>query len=582
MKGLLILLLLTGRTGWGRDRVSIPGLGAEPARPALTEEEKRTYSAHLESGRALLARDYLDSAIVELQAAIKLKPDSIAAHDLLGQALIRAGNWAATITTYQRLMRLAPTETRFHRLLLQVTGAYAMPKQEADALERLLAVEPDEKEMLTRLAKVYGEALSNPAKRVWALEKLSKLSPQDPAVWRDLMEGYEALRRPKEALAARERLAALEPKNLETQVDLAEAYAASQRPDLEVALYARLLASAPNDSDLKRELALAYGHLAEDQAARGFYSRAWKTYQQALSLAPGDPVLIHGLAELGREFHPRLEVVHESGSAGKIRFLRHRVATALRLKRTETTLEVSGIRRQAREYDKRGATEQARAGATQRLWREWFAGAMGGRGGQGAVYSAKIERRDENFSLRLKHELDYIYETPQGIVRHISRRDNVIEGAMKPHKLLGATWEFKWGRYSDVNWEQSLTWGVEGTLWEQKPYGHRFTLAYSESRLRHNRQLDDSPYFSPIRYLSSYLRPGWEWRNPNLSLGAHYSYGGDSSSVKSYGIGLSAEGRINRWLEASAGFEKSKYSGARGVSGGTGDDLLRVGLGARW
>lgn len=98
----------------------------------------------------------IDRAIDAFGEAIRIDDEDAAAHALLGNLLVEAGDARAARTHYERYVQLRPADTIGHEGLGRVAGLEGRTEDAIDALEMALQFDPANQPALYELARVLG------------------------------------------------------------------------------------------------------------------------------------------------------------------------------------------------------------------------------------------------------------------------------------------------------------------------------------------------------------------------------------------------------------------------------------------
>lgn len=128
-------------------------------------------------GRALAARDSLESAEVALRAAVELNPEDPWGHFFLGAVLEQRGNLSGAISALERAVDLQP---RMMEAQVQLAGALfeaGVPEEAARRLEAALALDPMHQPRAWHNLGVLSLQLGRVDRAAEAFEKASALDP---------------------------------------------------------------------------------------------------------------------------------------------------------------------------------------------------------------------------------------------------------------------------------------------------------------------------------------------------------------------------------------------------------------------
>jgi len=141
---------------------------------------------HHNLGIVLDQRGRHDAALVEFRAAARLDPTFGPARLLAGSSLLALGRPREAVTELQRAVKLMPNEVAAHRQLAEACERAGDVPCLARALKTAAALAPNDPESLYRLGKAYLR-LSQ-----WAYQRIQRIAPQSArlseALGREMIE----------------------------------------------------------------------------------------------------------------------------------------------------------------------------------------------------------------------------------------------------------------------------------------------------------------------------------------------------------------------------------------------------------
>jgi tetratricopeptide (TPR) repeat protein len=183
-------------------------------------------------------------AIAQFRAAIRLQPDYLAPHILLGASLLATNKVPEAVRELERAMTLGPREPLVR---VELAKAYERANNLTGVVEQYRALRelaPHEPEYVYQIGQAYLK-LSQ-----WCLEQIKRLDPQSARIDESLAEDYRAQGRMDEAIRAFQRAAQADPKLPGIHLALAQIYVAQSRTEdaaheiaLELALVPESLAA---------------------------------------------------------------------------------------------------------------------------------------------------------------------------------------------------------------------------------------------------------------------------------------------------------------------------------------------------
>jgi tetratricopeptide (TPR) repeat protein len=157
----------------------------------------------------------LPHALGTVELLLKREPNNIRALALEGRVLEEMNHFPRALTNYRRILELDPERDEARLFLayrlMDTFGAFGEAQQH---LERLLAKEPDNPDVITGLARCYrNQGMSDKARQI--LQNLPAKSQDRPAVWRE--RGLLALQAQQWAEAEKwlQRVVEQQPRDLE-------------------------------------------------------------------------------------------------------------------------------------------------------------------------------------------------------------------------------------------------------------------------------------------------------------------------------------------------------------------------------
>jgi tetratricopeptide (TPR) repeat protein len=271
--------------------------------------------------RALLAKGQLEPARLQLEDAIKARPDFVGARELLAKVYLAKQDPAKALQVSEELLQIDKNNLvghLTHSAALLSLGTIDKARQELDLITQLYPQSPDARYQVGLLA--------------WQDKDYKKAEQVFGALYRDnhdsrglmgITETLAAQNRLPDAIKEMDKAIAEQPDRLDLKLGRANLYVRSQRYDEAIATYKALLEKEPNSSDMLFRLAETYRlkgdiNLAADmfrkssQAAPnnplpllklgliletiGPVDQAKAVYEQILKIEPNNPVALNNLA----------------------------------------------------------------------------------------------------------------------------------------------------------------------------------------------------------------------------------------------------------------------------------------------
>jgi tetratricopeptide (TPR) repeat protein len=227
-------------------------------------------------------------ATAQAQEALKLDPENVDAHRMLGRVYFSQINKSAQGPIDERALRLALQE--FQKVTekdpkdadswVTLGRLYAGSNDVANAekaYNAALAVEPDNEEALTGLAMVYGN-MGDTAKAIEKLKAATDKSPNERSLM-ILAKAYEDQKNYKDAAETLKKALEMQPENTQLAHSLAEDLFFSDQYDEALKVYQELAAHNPKDAIIPLRMADIY-------SSKHDYAKAHEAIDQAKKLDP--------------------------------------------------------------------------------------------------------------------------------------------------------------------------------------------------------------------------------------------------------------------------------------------------------
>ncbi len=164
-------------------------------------------------------------AIEQFREAIRLQPEYVAPHALLGASLLAAGRVSEAVRELERAVRLDPRQT-----LVRVELAKAYERANnlgamADQYRALHNLAPQDPEYAYQMGQAYLRLAQ------WCLEQMTRLDPESQRVHERLADAYRAQGRTDDAIRAFRRAAQADPKLPGIHLALAQIYLEQRKPE---------------------------------------------------------------------------------------------------------------------------------------------------------------------------------------------------------------------------------------------------------------------------------------------------------------------------------------------------------------
>jgi len=235
-------------------------------------------------------------AEVTARALLKISPDDIEAHKLLGRIYLRqlgeGQNSSAGATSpgstqntvldqaiaeFQKIVALQPKSVEDHMVLGQLYTVKHQPDKAEAEFKTAQAIEPESEDVVLNLARLYAESgdLQHAVKSIEAVP----VDGRSPKMEFTLGALYDQLKQPKEAIAAYKRAEDMEPGDLQTVDALAQALLSNNQLDDALKQYKELAEANPDDAE-------PLIHIGEIERRLGKYEDALAATRKARKMDP--------------------------------------------------------------------------------------------------------------------------------------------------------------------------------------------------------------------------------------------------------------------------------------------------------
>jgi tetratricopeptide (TPR) repeat protein len=228
------------------------------------------------------------------RALLKIAPDEIEAHKLLGRIYLRAlsegknGSSSTSssgealdqaITEFAKVVVLEPASVENRMILGQLYTVKQDKKKAEEQFKAAQALDPDAEEVVLNLARLYAESgdVEGEAKAIEAVP----VDDRTPKMEDALGAAYQKLKRGKDAIAAFQRAVDMEPSDAGSRDALAQALLNNNQIDEALKQYRELAEADPNNAG-------TLVHIGEIQRRQGKYEDALATIRKARKLEPED------------------------------------------------------------------------------------------------------------------------------------------------------------------------------------------------------------------------------------------------------------------------------------------------------
>lgn len=240
-------------------------------------------------GRALLAKGDVDQAQVQLEEALKLRPDFVGARELLARVFLARNDGGKALQEAEAILKLDANSLTGHLIrssALLLLGERQKARQELDFIIRNYPQNAEARYQVGYLAwedKDYAKASQ-------LFGELYKANPKDLRGLVGMVETLAGQNRMPEAVRQIEAAAAAEPDRRDLKLAVANMYVRAARYDEAITKYNEILSKDPTAADILFKLAETYRR-------KGDLNLAIDTFRKSSQAAPNDaaPLLQLGL-----------------------------------------------------------------------------------------------------------------------------------------------------------------------------------------------------------------------------------------------------------------------------------------------
>lgn len=247
---------------------------------ALVTKNPKNHLLRFNLARALLAKNQLDAARLQLEEAVKLRPDFIAARQTLTRIYLLKGDFGNALKGAEEMISLDRNNVAAHLMrssALLALGDKDKAHLELDMITRNYPNNPDARWQVAFLA--YQEKDYKQAEQIF--DDLYKKNPHDTRSLAGLTETLAAEHRMNDAIAAAKIAADKEPERRDMKIFLANLYMRDEKYDEALALYNALLQKEPKSADL-------LFRIAETNRRKGDLNAAIDNFRRCSQEAPSD------------------------------------------------------------------------------------------------------------------------------------------------------------------------------------------------------------------------------------------------------------------------------------------------------
>ncbi len=308
---------------------------------------------HLANGqRAFEARKFQE-ARAELELAVQADPGLAEAYLGLGLLDLQAGDSAASIRRFQKVVELAPRSFQGHYYLAMASLREQKLQDGVQELERAVAIDPRQADALYNLGVVLLE-LNRPEEALSRLRQAREHGSKRPDIAYNLVRAELAANRPEDARQEADSAARIFGSDAEWRKSVGELFLQYKQPGIAVVYLSEAARLAPGSEAVRRQLAAAC--IEAGDAARALTLLGAATAAEDHYLAATAYLGLHRLPEADHESQLALQMAPRDP-----RYLLQRARIDQRVGRHEESLQ---LLRQASEIEPAWAEPYYSAGVT--------------------------------------------------------------------------------------------------------------------------------------------------------------------------------------------------------------------------
>ena len=251
---------------------------------------------HFSLGTVYSATGKAGEAILELDRALQLAPNSDEAYRRLGHAYLASGQKDKAIQAFQKAVELNPYYWQNYNGLGEAYYRIGDNEKALKAWSRITELEPDNAVGYMNIGAVYfRQGKYNEC--IPFIQKALKLQPQAD-LYSDLGTAYFFLKRYEEAVAVFEKAVEMNPNDEEIVGNLADAYRWSGHTDKAQSTYDTAIHLAYKELEVNPRQASTMGNLALYYVKKGDSTQAVQNIRRARSIDPSNNQFIYDEAQI--------------------------------------------------------------------------------------------------------------------------------------------------------------------------------------------------------------------------------------------------------------------------------------------
>ncbi len=289
---------------------------------ALVTKNPKNHLLHYNLARALAAKGQFDAARLQLEEAVKLRPDFVVAREMLGRLYLRKGDFAKGLDTSEGIIRIDRNSLSAHLMrssALLGLGDKDKAREELAYITKAYPQNPEARWQVGYLA--YQGKDYKQAEQIFT--DLYKTNPHDGRSLAGLTEALASEHRMNDAIAVAQKAVDTEPQRRDLRIFLANLDMRAEKFDDALGIYQSLLSKDPKSADLLYRIAETERRKGDLNGAMDNFRKcsqempnntdclrmlgllmeatgkrdlAKPVYEQILKIHPDDPVALNNLA----------------------------------------------------------------------------------------------------------------------------------------------------------------------------------------------------------------------------------------------------------------------------------------------
>jgi predicted Zn-dependent protease len=276
------LMLQTGN----RDQINMAANDLQ----ALVTKNPKNHLLHFNLARALAAKGQLDAARLQLEEAVKLRPDFIAAREMLARIYLLKGDFAKGLKASEEIIALDRNNLTAHLTrssALLGLGDKDKARDELAYITKAYPQNPDARWQVGYLA--YEGKDFKQAEQIFG--DLYKANPRDGRSLAGLTEALVGQHRIADAIVETQKAVNQEPQRRDLRIFLANLDVEAEKFEDALGIYQGLLAKEPKSADL-------LFRIAETERRKGDLNAAIDNFRRCSQEAPNNTLCLEMLGLL--------------------------------------------------------------------------------------------------------------------------------------------------------------------------------------------------------------------------------------------------------------------------------------------